>query len=207
MRERSLESGWMVISFEVESRFDELLKKLHANGIRPARLTVVRVESDTVSRSGPLVFDGGLKQEPATASNLSIDTPEPPRSQQLRGVAVWAGVAFLAGIGLLFSGFMHIETDGRSLLFGVMIFVILFLTSLIFSRSEKPDQRQGTLTSRAIKSTSGPLSKPAQLECGVLVSIKLPPERIEEVRQMARESGAELVTIEHTSGRSRQYEV
>jgi hypothetical protein len=147
----SMESGWMVVSLVDESVVEELLVRLRTLGIEPAGVSVVRVETDRISRSGRLVVDAGSKWEPAYRHKSdkliepsAIGPPERSPGRQFRKMVI----AFLVGIGLLFFGIPRLDTVRGLLLFGLMLLVIGLVASLIGSRSGRPHRPQAVPRSR-----------------------------------------------------------
>jgi hypothetical protein len=185
----SIESGWMVVSLADESMVEELLVRLRTMGIEPAGVSVVRVETDRVSRSGPLVVDAGSKWEPPTdrlpgsqnrlqdriIERSAIAPPERSPGRQFRNMVI----AFLVGIGLLLFGIPRIDTVRGLLFFGLM------LTAHNLPRADRPTSAD-----------SVPISNASAQACSVLVSLKIDRQWVENAEHVARECGAELVTVE-----------
>lgn len=194
----SMESGWMVVSLADESMVEELLVRLRTMGIEPAGVSVVRVETDRISRSGRLVVDAGSKGElpPYKSDKLfepsAIGPPERSPGRQFRKMVI----AFLVGIGLLIFGIPRLDTVPGLLLFGLMLLVIGLVASLIGRRSGDLPTHNRPRTDRPTRADSVPISNPPAQACSVLVSLKISRQWVENAEQVARECGAELVTIE-----------
>lgn len=194
----SMESGWMVVSLVDESVVEELLVRLRTLGIEPAGVSVVRVETDRISRSGRLVVDAGSKWEPPPYKSdkliepSAIGPPERSPGRQFRKMVI----AFLVGIGLLIFGIPRLDTVRGLLLFGLMLLVIGLVASLIGKRSGDLPAENRPRTDRPTSTDSAPISNPPAEACSVLVSLKIDRQWVENAEQVARECGAELVTIE-----------
>lgn len=202
----SIESGWMVVSLADESMVEELLVRLRTMGIEPAGVSVVRVETDRVSRSGPLVVDAGSKWEPPTdrlpgsqnrlqdriIERSAIAPPERSPGRQFRNMVI----AFLVSIGLLLFGIPRIDTVRGLLFFGLMLLVIGLVASLISSRSGDLTAHKLPRTDRPTSADSVPISNASAQACSVLVSLKIDRQWVENAEHVARECGAELVTVE-----------
>ena len=195
----SIESGWMVVSLADESMVEELLVRLRTMGIEPAGVSVVRVETDRVSRSGRLVVDDGSKWEPPPdrlplklIERSAIAPPERSPGRQFRNMVI----AFLVGIGLLIFGIPRLDTVRGLLFSGLMLLVIGLVASLIGRRSGDLPAHTHPRTDRPTSADSVPISNPSAQACSVLVSLKIDRQWVENAEQVARECGAELVTIE-----------